>query len=278
MRHSCASAPRRSTCTRRRTSSATTLLDVLEMGAPAPGLRWSTSAGPTCTASGAGRHQAPPGAVAAATRGARRSRRTMPSADPARTALDMAREHGRAAGLAAYDAALRLGAPRTSWPALRADALLARSTGALVHARIAEHDADESMGRVRRRAEGRRAAHPVRHRTGGARPGTTSGSAHVFEVDGLPKSPTTPRRPGSCCGRRRSGGLPWRLQARRLPHHCVRLRRGSGRRHWRDCTGSSPTRAAASGRPSTNWRRTSFPPRGVAAAVRRRAFRPRLQM
>ena len=83
---------------------------VLGMGAPDPARRSSTSAGRRSTAT--------PSARASSTTWRRSetstsARRRPPPAQPSRTALDMAREHGRAHGLAACDGALRAGVTRS---------------------------------------------------------------------------------------------------------------------------------------------------------------------
>ena len=69
--------------------------------------RWSTSPGPRCTATPIRRASSTTSRRTAP--GTARRSTDLPVLDRARTALDMVREHGRAHGLAACDAAMRAG-------------------------------------------------------------------------------------------------------------------------------------------------------------------------
>jgi hypothetical protein len=118
--------------------------------------------------------------------------------DPARTALDMAREHGRAAGLAACDAALRLGVTRAElatvfarmhcWPGSTV------MRWCIEHADAGAESYLESLGRELVLELGVGSPHTQFGISDGRREAWCDirVGRHVFEVDGLLKYPDDP--------------------------------------------------------------------------------------
>ena len=187
----------------------------------------------------------------------------------ARTALDMAREHGLWPGMAACDAALRQGAStsraRGRWPQrMRKWPYKRRVDRAISLADPGAESYLESLGRGLVHELGIGMPQTQFGLTDGGRTiwGDIRVGRHLFETDGklkyvLEEDGRTPDR--RSCGRRSSGRTSSPASSSGSPGSPCTTASRAGPRRCEDSPASTPTRWPASARTSGTWRRTSPP-------------------